>query len=81
MFTNPYQILGVPNNSDKAVCKKAFRKLCIKYHPDNNGGDESKFHDINEAWKQIESGNIIKKPMIKNSKYVLHKTLFIYQFA
>ncbi len=29
-----YKILGVPNNSDKIVVKKAYRKLSKEYHPD-----------------------------------------------
>ena len=80
MFVNPYKILGVPNGSDKSVCKKAFRKLCAKYHPDN-GGDEEMFHKVNEAWKQIESGVFNDVVSIKRRPHVRHKTLFSYEVA
>ena len=77
---NPYKILGVPNGSDKVVCKKAFRRLCAKYHPDN-GGDENKFHEINEAWKQIEQGLYTEVIKPKKKSFIIHQTLFTYQVA
>lgn len=56
MIADPYSVLGVsPNASDEEV-KHAYRKLAIKYHPDNNPGDataEAKMKDINAAYDQI----------------------------
>ena len=52
---NPYEILGVPNGSSKDICKKAYRKLCIKHHPDN-GGDKDIFDKVSKAWTMIEQG-------------------------
>lgn len=48
-----YKILGVDKNADKEKIKKAYRKLAMKYHPDQNKGDkaaEEKFKDISEAY-------------------------------
>lgn len=30
---NFYEVLGVPNDADEGVIKKAYRKLSLKYHP------------------------------------------------
>jgi DnaJ-class molecular chaperone len=51
-----YEILGVPDGSDIGVCKKAYRKLCVKYHPDNCNGDDSKFLEVKTAWENIQRG-------------------------
>ena len=47
-----YEVLGVEKNASDAEIKKAYRKLAMKYHPDQNPGDktaEEKFKEINEA--------------------------------
>ena len=31
-----YEILGLPDQSDKALVKRAYRRLAMKYHPDKN---------------------------------------------
>jgi len=46
---NPYEVLGVQTNADKAQIKKAYRKLAMEHHPDK-GGDENKFKEVNEAY-------------------------------
>lgn len=48
-----YETLGVAREADAAALKSAYRKLAMKYHPDQNPGDkaaEDKFKDINEAY-------------------------------
>lgn len=48
-----YKILGVPESSDAATIKKAYRKLAKEFHPDVTGGDKKKterFKEINEAY-------------------------------
>jgi len=43
-------ILQVSLKADKEVLDAAKKALSAKYHPDRNGGDDSKMKDINEAY-------------------------------
>lgn len=52
---NPYTVLGVQANAPVEVCKKAYRVLSRKYHPDNNG-DANKFDEVQKAWAMISGG-------------------------
>ena len=48
-----YEVLGVDRGVDAKALKSAYRKLALKFHPDQNPGDaeaEQKFKDINEAY-------------------------------
>lgn len=48
-----YKILGVEKNATQDDIKRAYRKLAIQHHPDKNGGDDSKFKEINEAYETL----------------------------
>lgn len=53
MKKNYYDVLGVNKNASQDEIKKAYRNLSKKYHPDRNGGDDSKFKEINEAYDTL----------------------------
>lgn len=53
MKKNFYDVLGVNKNASQDDIKKAYRNLSKKYHPDRNGGDDSKFKEINEAYDTL----------------------------
>jgi len=50
-----YKILGVSKTATEDDIKKAYRKLAHQYHPDKQGGDESKFKEINEAYQVLSN--------------------------
>ena len=53
MTQDYYQILGVDRKASAEDIKKAFRKLAMKYHPDQNKDNkeaEARFKELNEAY-------------------------------
>ena len=48
-MANPYDTLGVPRTASAEEIKKAYRKLAREHHPDQ-GGDESRFKEIQGAY-------------------------------
>ena len=51
--TNYYKILGIGKNASDAEIKKAYRKMAMKYHPDQTKGNKSaeeKFKSVSEAY-------------------------------
>ena len=54
---NYYQILGVKQSVDEKKIKKAYRKLALKYHPNNCDriDAESKFEEVTEAYNVLTS--------------------------
>jgi len=49
-----YEVLGVKRDASADEIKKAFRKAAVKYHPDKDGGDETKFKEVNEAYEVLK---------------------------
>jgi molecular chaperone DnaJ len=52
-----YKILGIPKTASVDEVKKAYRKLAMKYHPDQNPNDkvaEEKFKEISRAYETLK---------------------------
>lgn len=52
-----YEVLGVGKAASADEIKKAFRRAAVKYHPDKEGGDESKFKEVNEAYEVLKDSS------------------------
>lgn len=76
-MSSPYSILGVPDGASLDVCKKAYRDLSKKYHPDS-GGDANMFAMVTSAWTQIRDGKVVV-PMHRCN--VTHNTIFSFREA
>ena len=61
--TSAAQILGVKNNADEDEIKKAYRRGCLKWHPDRHAQKtddevkyaEQKFKEVSEAYQTLTS--------------------------
>ncbi|MEM7197694.1 MAG: molecular chaperone DnaJ, partial [Pseudomonadota bacterium] len=52
-----YEILGVNKGASASEMKSAYRKAAMRYHPDQNPGDqqaEAKFKELNEAYDVLK---------------------------
>jgi molecular chaperone DnaJ len=52
-----YEVLGVSKSASADEIKKAFRRLAVMHHPDKEGGDETKFKEINEAYEVLKDSD------------------------
>jgi len=57
-FQDYYEVLGVARDATKDDIKKAYRKLALKWHPDQHGEDgraeaEARFKSISEAYEVL----------------------------
>ena len=53
-----YDVLGVSRESSAAEIKKSYRKLAMKFHPDQNADDpgaEEKFKELGEAYEVLSN--------------------------
>ncbi len=49
-----YEVLGISKTASADEIKKAYRKAAVKFHPDKDGGDESKFKEVTEAYEVLK---------------------------
>lgn len=57
MSTDYYARLGVSQQASEAEIKKAYRRMAIKYHPDQNKGNkeaEARFKEISAAYEVLK---------------------------
>lgn len=55
-----YEVLGVAKDADAKAIKSAYRKLAMKYHPDQNPDDaeaEAKFKEVGEAYSVLSEAD------------------------
>lgn len=66
---NPYEILGLPNNSPMNVVKKQRTQLLFKWHPDRNHDPKAViyFKQVNEAFELISKGYRVVAPAVKKT--------------
>jgi len=46
-----YDVLGLDEDADASEIKKAFRSMSLKYHPDKNPGESTKFQQVSRAYE------------------------------
>lgn len=56
-----YEVLGVNKDASADEIKKAFRRLAVQHHPDKEGGDETRFKEINEAYEVLKDSEKRKR--------------------
>ena len=75
---NPYEVLGVPPNTDVEKCKHIAKRLIAKYHPDLPTGNRELFDEVSEAWKMIKNGITYVEPVVIKRSNLRHCTLFTF---
>ncbi len=56
-----YEVLGVGKDASADEIKKAFRRAAVQHHPDKEGGDETKFKEVNEAYEVLKDAEKRKR--------------------
>lgn len=51
---NPYDVLGVAKSATAEEIKKAYRAKAKELHPDQHGGDDSKFKELGQAYEILK---------------------------
>jgi len=56
---SPWEVLGVPEGAEPAEVKRAWRRLALKHHPDQNPDDpeaDARFKAVQAAYEALTSG-------------------------
>jgi hypothetical protein len=61
MYEQYYKILECSPNDDPKYIRKQYLKLALKYHPDKNKDDGTRFREINEAYHKLTSSTPTEK--------------------
>lgn len=73
---DPYKVLGVSPKATQKEIKEAYRKLCLKHHPDRNPTNkeeaEQKFKQVGEAYRILTEGSYRSEDTFRN----VHKDEF-----
>ncbi len=69
MSENYYRVLKIDTNASSEEIKKAYRRLALEFHPDQNSSDEAedKIKEINKAYSVLSDAD-------KKRYYDLHGT-------
>lgn len=54
-MSNHYQTLGVDRNATPDEIKQAYRRMAAKHHPDREGGNKTKFQEIQSAYETLSN--------------------------
>lgn len=77
---NPFEVLGLPNNTPIAEVKKAFRKMSMTKHPDK-GGNEDEYRKLLSAYSKISCGYTVqekrKRVVRKENNKVTHTSVCV----
>jgi len=60
MSDSNYEILGLPEGASSEEIKKAYKKMALNYHPDQNPGDKEaarRFIEVKEAYEALIQGS------------------------
>lgn len=51
--TESYEVLNLTKNSSLLEIRNQYKKLALIYHPDKNGGDDTEFKKIQNAYENL----------------------------
>lgn len=55
-MSDPYKVLGLDRTATTDQVKQAYRRLAMKFHPDRNDGNDTKFKEVQSAYEKVKDG-------------------------